>query len=281
MTRAVLVVVGAGGMGAALAHRMGAGRHILVADCSDEALKTVGSQLHDDGHLVSTKAVDITDRRSVAALADCAAEIGPVTAVAHTAGVSPAGASVSAIFAVDLVGTAHIVDEFARAIAPGGAGVVVASMAAAILGSGQSPDTEAQLAQSPPERLLEISAVRDLLGSDTTENRSLAYGLAKRGNQLRVQAAAARWGAAGARINSISPGVISTEMGRAEMTDGTTGAVVEAMVAGSPSQRVGTPGDVAAVAEFLFGSGSSFVTGTDVLVDGGVVAAMRYGIPTA
>jgi NAD(P)-dependent dehydrogenase (short-subunit alcohol dehydrogenase family) len=132
------------------------------------------------------------------------------------------------------------------------------------------------LAATPAEALLDVPAIRGLLNADgdTADTRSMAYGIAKRGNQLRVQAAASRWGARGARINSISPGVISTAMGRAELADPATGEMVSAMIAGSPTGRVGTVGDIAAIAEFLLSIGAGFITGTDVLADGGVVASM-------
>ena len=96
---------------------------------------------------------------------------------------------------------------------------------------------------------------------------------AKRGNQLRVRAAAPAWGARGARVNSLSPGVIATPMGEAELS-GPTGEIMRQMIAGSPTGRIGTPHDIAAAVAFLVGPDAGFITGTDLLVDGGVVAAM-------
>jgi NAD(P)-dependent dehydrogenase (short-subunit alcohol dehydrogenase family) len=113
-------------------------------------------------------------------------------------------------------------------------------------------------------------------GPGAVADPTSAYGLAKRANHLRVQAASSTWGARGARINSISPGVISTPMGRQEL-DSAHGTVMKGLVDASPTRRLGTPDDVAAAAAFLLGSESSFVTGTDLLVDGGVVAALRSG----
>jgi NAD(P)-dependent dehydrogenase (short-subunit alcohol dehydrogenase family) len=276
MIREVLVVIGAGGMGAAIARRLGSGRRLVLADCDPDALRTVAEAMVDDGFDVVAHIVDVTDPSSVTAVANAAADRGPVVAVAHTAGVSPARASVSDILRVDLLGTAHVLDAFGDVIAPHGAGVVIASMAGTILGGGLSNEDANLLAATPAEALLDVPAILALLNSDgnTADSRSMAYGTAKRGNQLRVQAAASRWGARGARINSISPGVISTAMGRAELADPATGEMVSAMIAGSPTGRVGTVGDIAAIAEFLLSIGAGFITGTDVLADGGVVASM-------
>jgi NAD(P)-dependent dehydrogenase (short-subunit alcohol dehydrogenase family) len=276
MIREVLVVIGAGGMGAAIARRLGSGRRLVLADCDPDALRTVAEAMVDDGLDVVADIVDVTDPSSVTAVASAAADRGPVVAVAHTAGVSPARASVSDILRVDLLGTANVLDAFGDVIAPHGAGVVIASMAGTILGGGLRNEDANLLAATPAEALLDVPAIRALLNSDgdTADSRSMAYGTAKRGNQLRVQAAASRWGARGARINSISPGVISTAMGRAELADPATGEMVSALISSSPAGRVGTVGDVAAIAEFLLSTGAGFITGTDVLADGGVVASM-------
>jgi NAD(P)-dependent dehydrogenase (short-subunit alcohol dehydrogenase family) len=276
MIREVLVVIGAGGMGAAIARRLGSGRRLVLADCDPDALRTVAEAMVDDGFDVVAHIVDVTDPSSVTAVANAAADRGPVVAVAHIAGVSPARASVSDILRVDLLGTAHVLDAFGDVIAPHGAGVIIASMTGTILGGGLSNEDANLLAATPAEALLDVPAILALLNSDgnTADSRSMAYGTAKRGNQLRVQAAASRWGARGARINSISPGVISTAMGRAELADPATGEMVSALISSSPARRVGTVGDIAAIAEFLLSTGAGFITGTDVLADGGVVASM-------
>ena len=169
-----------------------------------------------------------------------------------------------------------MLDAFGDVIEPGGAGVITASMAGTILGGRLSSEDEDQLAASPSAALLDVPVIRALqdAGDDAPESRSMAYGIAKRGNQLRVKAAASRWGARGARINSISPGVISTAMGRAELEDPATGDLINAMIAKSPTGRVGTVGDIAAIADFLLSGAAGFITGTDVLADGGVVASM-------
>lgn len=276
MAREVLVIIGVGGMGAAIARRLGSGRRVILADRDPDALFAFTGAMEDQGFSVVSHVVDVTDPASVENVAMAAADRGPVVAIAHTAGVSPARASVSDILRVDLVGTANVLDAFGDVVAPSGAGVIIASMAGTILGGGLSIEDVNLLASTPSARLLEVPAVRVLLDADGdgTDNRSMAYGIAKRGNQLRVQAAASRWGARGARINSISPGVISTPMGRAELDDPATGEMIGAMVASSPTGRVGTVGDIAAITDFLLSPAAGFITGTDVLADGGVVASM-------
>lgn len=269
MDKDVVVVIGTGGMGQAIARRLGSGREVLLADFDVEALGTAADLLRGAGQQVTTRSVDVSDGESVAALADAAAELGRVTRVAHTAGLSPVQAPTEAILRVDLLGAAIVLDEFARVVAPGGAGVVVASMAAH-MSAGLPAEREKALAATPTRELLELP----FLEPDTVGDPGSAYALAKRANVLRVQAAAAAWGERGARVNSISPGVISTPMGQQELA-GETGEQMRAMVDMSATKRLGTPEDIAAAATFLLDPGAGFITGTDLLVDGGVVPAVR------
>lgn len=275
----VVVIVGAGGMGEAIARRIGSGAQLLVADFNEQLLERLHGSLSGDGFLVTTQKVDVSSRESVAALADRAAELGPVRTVIHTAGLSPAQAPTPAILNVDLLGVAISLEEFARIIAPGGAGVVIASMAGT-MAMGQLPaELEAALALTPTDDLLALP----FLAEGALPNPGAAYSIAKRANQVRVQAASIAWGEKGARINSISPGVISTPMGQQELAS-ESGASMRAMVDASGTGRLGTPNDIAAVAAFLVGPDATFLTGTDILVDGGVVAALRSGklqLPTA
>ncbi len=265
----VLVVIGSGGMGLSIARRVGAGRAIVLADVNKTSLQTAADALTCDGHQVLTGEVDVTSRASVAALAEMAEGAGRVTAVVHTAGLSPQQASAEAVLAVDLLGVALTIDEFGRVIAPGGAGVVIASMAGHMQPALDSK-VERQLATTPTDELLGLEAC-----SSITDSR-MAYPFAKRANQIRVAAAAARWGERGARINSISPGVISTAMGRLELS-GESGGLMHAMVDNAGLRRIGTPEDIAAATEFLLGPAAAFITGTDLLVDGGVIAAIQTG----
>ncbi|MFC9300647.1 SDR family oxidoreductase [Streptomyces albidoflavus] len=270
MGRNVVVVIGVGGMGEAIARRQGPGNRLLLADFDEATLAAVAERLRGQGHEVVTQAVDVSSASSVTALAEAAAGLGAVTQVVHTAGLSPVQASPAAVLRVDLLGTALVVEEFGHVVAPGGAGVVIASMAGHMLRTPLTAEQESALAHTPAGELLRLPfADPEALGQG-------AYGLAKYGNRLRVQAASAAWGARGARINSISPGVIATPMGQQEL-DGVSGRTMRAMVAASGTGRLGTPEDIAEAAAFLLGPGASFITGNDLLVDGGVVAALRSG----
>ncbi|MFE3046808.1 SDR family oxidoreductase [Streptomyces albidoflavus] len=270
MGRNVVVVIGVGGMGEAIARRQGPGNRLLLADFDEATLAAVAGRLRGQGHEVVTQAVDVSSASSVTALAEAAAGLGPVTQVVHTAGLSPVQASPAAVLRVDLLGTALVVEEFGHVVAPGGAGVVIASMAGHMLRTPLTAEQESALAHTPAGELLRLPfADPEALGQG-------AYGLAKYGNRLRVQAASAAWGARGARINSVSPGVIATPMGQQEL-DGASGRTMRAMVAASGTGRLGTPEDIAEAAAFLLGPGASFITGNDLLVDGGVVAALRSG----
>jgi NAD(P)-dependent dehydrogenase (short-subunit alcohol dehydrogenase family) len=267
----VAVVTGLGGMGDAVARRLTPGRIVVLADVDPATVDATVAAFEARGHTAVGHRVDVSDARSVAGLADAAAALGPVRAVVHTAGVSPVQASSHTIVAVDLLGTALVLAALGRVIAPGGAGVVIASMAAHTAVP-IAPEDEGALALSPVDALGSLACVAAMRDADP----GVAYGFAKRANHLRVRAESVAWGRRGARLNSISPGVITTPMGRAEL-DGPHGDVMRAMIAGSGTGRAGTAEEIAAVVEFLLSPAAAFVTGTDLLVDGGVVAALTTG----
>jgi NAD(P)-dependent dehydrogenase (short-subunit alcohol dehydrogenase family) len=269
--REVLTVVGVGGMGQAIARRVGSSKTVLLADNNEQVLNSVAESLSADGYDVESQKVDVSSPESVHALAVFAGSLGNVTQLAHTAGLSPAQASAEAILAVDLLGVALVLQEFGTVIAPGGAGIIVASMAGHLLPP-LSAEQEKTLAHTSPEELLSL----DFISSIGEPN--WAYPLAKQANIIRVRTASVQWGRRGARVNSISPGIISTPMGRQELAS-PVGDGMRAMIAMSGTGRIGTPDDIAAAAAFLLGSDASFITGTDLLVDGGVVAAVKAGTP--
>ena len=265
----VLVVIGAGGIGQAIARRQGSGKVVVLADANAGTLESAARALREEGHCVAAHHVDVAWRQSVADLAQTAAGLGPVTQIVHTAGLSPAQASAAAILRVDLAGAAFMLEEFGQVVAHGGAGIVISSMAG-YLAAPLDAEQESALAQTPADHLLLLPFVNPEIVTDPT----VAYGLAKRANQLRIQRASLTWGEHGARVNSISPGIVSTPMGRREL-ESASGRFVRTMTDTSVIQRLGTPDDVASAAAFLLGPDASFISGIDLLIDGGAVAAVR------
>jgi NAD(P)-dependent dehydrogenase (short-subunit alcohol dehydrogenase family) len=271
MDTEVVVVIGAGGIGQAIGRREGTGRLILLADRNEENLAAAAATLEAGGHQIATQTVDVASRVSVHALATAAAELGPVTRVIHTAGLSPVQASPEAILAVDLYGVAVVLEEFGRVIASGGAGLVISSMAGHMIPALPAEHDHA-LATTPVDELLQLA----ILSAEAVPNSGAAYAIAKRANQLRVQAAAVEWGDRGARVNSMSPGIILTPLARDEMS-GPGAEVYRNMVEQSAAKRVGTVDEIANAAALLLGPDGSFITGSDLLIDGGVIAAIRAG----
>ncbi|AWS40122.1 SDR family oxidoreductase [Streptosporangium sp. 'caverna'] len=271
MQKRVVVVIGVGGMGEVVARRQGTGHLVLLADFNEATLDKVGEAMRDDGYDVVSQQVDVTSRESMRALAQAAGAAGQVVQVIHTAGLHATQAPVAPIMEVDLFGVVIMLEEMVQVIADGGAGVVFASMAANAVAS-LTPEQEAALRTAPIEELRGLPFIQP----DAIPDSLTGYGIAKRANQLRVQAASTAWGERGARINSVSPGIISTAQGRRELT-GELGRGIQALVDASATGRVGTPEDVANAVAFLLSPQSSFITGTDLLVDGGVIAAMRSG----
>jgi NAD(P)-dependent dehydrogenase (short-subunit alcohol dehydrogenase family) len=269
----VIVIVGAGGMGAAIAHRLGSGRTIVLCDVNSQTVDAAAHALSANGQEVHAITVDVTSPGSVADLDAHAASLGRVTRIVHTAGLSPEQAGIDMILQVDLLGVALVLEKFAEVIEADGAGVVIASMAGHIH-SAMDPEVEKQLATIPAGELLAMPACVPTLFRNPAE----AYGFAKRANHLRVAAAATAWGQRGARINSVSPGIISTAMGLQEL-GGATGKVMKAMIDKSAAGRIGTPEDIAAAVEFLLSPAASFITGTDLVVDGGITGALKAGMP--
>ncbi len=265
----VVVVTGAGGMGEAIARRLAPGRTLVLADASGEQLDAAGARLEALGHSVRTLRTDVSSAADVEALARAAAAVGTIRAVVHTAGVSPVQASSERIVAVDVIGTALVLDAFVPFVDACTVAVCIASMAGTM--SSVDAETLRVLATTPTNELGGLPVL-----DPTKLDPGTAYGLAKRANQVRAEAASVTWGRRGGRVVSLSPGVIATPMGREELA-GPFGDTMRLMVEASGTGRLGTPDDIAAVVEFLVSPAASFITGTDVLVDGGVVAALRYG----
>lgn len=271
MTKDVLVIIGAGGIGLAIARRQGVGKTVLLADYNPMTLQAAAESLRDASYSVETHSVDVSSRESVKSLAAAAAALGSVVQVVNTAGLSPNMASVQRILEVDLYGSAVVFEEFEAVIAPGGAGLIISSMAGHMM-QALPPDQDRALAYTPADDLLKLP----FLAGDAIPNTLVAYMISKRANALRVQAAAMTWGDRGARVNAISPGIIVTPLARHELNS-EIGGVYRAMVEASPARRMAPPDEIATAASFLLGPDAGFITGSDLLIDGGVIAAMRAG----
>jgi len=272
MKQEVVVVIGAGGIGMAIARRQGFGKQIVLADFNEKLLAAAAKELESASYKVTTLKVDVSSRASVCALADAAAALGSVVNVVNTAGVSPNMAPPERVLAVELYGSAVVFEEFERVIAPGGAGLIVSSMARH-MSAGLPAEQEHDLAFAPADELL----AKPFLGPDAVPNSMVAYIVSKRANHLRVQASAISWGKRGARVNSISPGIIATPLAQHELNS-PIGDIYRAMIDASPAKRMASPDEVAVAASYLLGADARFVTGSDLLIDGGVIAAMRAGL---
>lgn len=267
----VVVVVGAGSIGVAIARRISAGKHILLADLRQENNDAASKSLSEAGFEVSTTTVDIASRQSIRSLIQTAQAAGNIVGLIHAAGVSPSQALPAAILTVDLYGTAVILEEFGSVIAPGGAGVIISSQSGYRLPPLTSAENNA-LATTPADELLSLP----MLQLEKIKDSLHAYQLSKRGNSLRVMAEAVRWGKRNARINSISPGIIITPLAKDELS-GPRGEGYKRMIEISAVGRAGTPDEVGNVGALLMGSDGAFITGSDFLMDGGVTAAYWYG----
>jgi len=267
----VVVVIGPGQIGQAIARRVGVGKHVLLADLRRENADAAASVMANAGYEVSVATVDVASRESVQALLGTATGLGEVTGLVHAAGVSPSQASPATILKVDLYGTALVLEQFGNLIARGGSGIVIASQSGHRLPP-LSVEQNKALATTPVEELLALP----FLQPDKVTDSLNAYQLAKRGNSLRVMAEAVRWGKRGARINTIRPGIIITPLARDEFT-GPRGAGYRRMIEISAAGRAGTPDEVGNVAALLMGPDGGFITGSDFLMDGGVTSAYWYG----
>ena len=267
----VVVVIGAGLIGQAIARRVGVGKHVLLADMRPDNANAAAEVMGNAGYDVSVATVDVSSREAVHRLVETATALGEVTGLIHAAGVSPSQASPATILKVDLYGTAVILEEFGNVIASGGSGVVIASQSGHRLPSLTVEQNKA-LATTPVEELLSLH----FLQPDQVTDSLRAYQISKRGNSLRVMAEAIRWGKRGARINTISPGIIMTPLANDEL-EGPRGAGYRRMIEVSAAKRAGTPDEVGNVAALLMGPDGAFITGSDFLMDGGVTAAFWFG----
>lgn len=267
----IIVVIGSGSIGQAIARRVSPGKKVLLADLQRDNAESVAQVMGDAGFDVRPTTVDVTSRASVEALVAEARGLGDVTGVIHSAGVSPSNAPPAVIFKVDLYGTAVVLEAFGEVIARGGCGLVVSSQAGHRLEALPAEQTRA-LATTPADQLLDLA----MLGPEAVTDSLRAYQIAKRGASLRVQAEAVRWARRGARVNAISPGIVVTPLSRRELS-GPHSEDYRRMIEVCAAGRAGTPDEIGTLGALLMGPEGQFISGSDFLMDGGVTAAYWYG----
>lgn len=266
-----MILTGAGQIGLAIARRIGGGMKIVVGDKRKENAEQAADVMNKAGFDATPVETDLASRPAILALIDAARQCGKIKYVVNSAGVSPSQASVGTILKVDLYGTAVLLEEAGKVIEEGGAGVTISSQSGHRLPA-LGEETDRLLACTPTEELLQLEVLQPANIRDTLH----AYQLAKRCNVKRVMAEAVKWGRRGARLNSISPGIIVTPLALDEF-NGPRGDFYKSMFAGCPAGRPGTADEVAGVAELLMSERGAFITGADFLVDGGATAAYFYG----
>ncbi len=265
----VIALLGAGSMGTAIVRRIAAGRKILFGDISEANLERVSKEFQYSGYDVDTCIVNALDKDSVEAFAKKAASLGKVMYFIDTAGASPNQASPEHILKLDMVGTGYAVDVFGEVMAEGGAGLIISSQTGYML---RIPDeVEKEILATPTDQLMDIKYIQE-----TATRSGLAYMIAKRVNHLQaMKAAATTWRERRARINTLSPGVIVTPLAYDEFA--AAGNNYQNMIDTSAAMRTGTSDEIAEAGAFLLGEHAKFITGTDLLIDGGVIASIRTG----
>ncbi len=267
----VMLVTGAGQLSMAIARRMGPGMKIVMGDKKLENAQAIAKTMNDAGYDVTPVVTDISDRASILALIAEGQKYGPITMLVNGAGVSPSQAPVEAILKVDLYGTAVLLEEVGKVIAPGGVGVTISSQSGWRMPA-LTPEQDEALATAPTEALLDV----DFLQPENIRDTLHAYQLAKRCNEKRTMAEAVKWGARGARLNDIAPGIIVTPLAIDEF-NGPRGDFYKNMFAKCPAGRPGIADEVANVAELLMSDKGAFITGSTILIDGGATASYYYG----
>ena len=267
----VILWTGAGQIGMAIARRIGGGKKIIVGDKKLENAKDIAKIMNEAGFDVVPVETDISSRESILNLITEAQKYGEITALINAAGVSPSQAPIEVILKVDLYGTAVLLEEVGKVIAPGGVGVTISSQSGHRMPQ-LGIEIDEQLATTPTEELLSLEVLQPENIRDTLH----AYQLAKRCNEKRVMFESVRWGEKNARINSISPGIIVTPLAIDEF-NGPRGDFYKNMFAKCPAGRPGTADEVANVAELLMMPQGAFITGSDFLIDGGATASYFYG----
>lgn len=267
----VMILTGAGQIGMAIARRMGYGMKIVIGDKSKANADAIAKTMNEAGFDAIAVEMDLSSRASILGLIAEAQKYGEISMLVNAAGVSPSQASIKTILKVDLYGTAVLLEEVGKIIKHGGVGVTISSQSGHRMPA-LTPEQDALLALTPTEELLSL----DMLQEENIHDTLHAYQMAKRCNVKRVMAEAVKWGEHGARINSISPGIIVTPLALDEF-NGPRGDFYKNMFAKCPAGRPGTADEVANVAELLMSGKGAFITGADFLMDGGTTASYFYG----
>lgn len=267
----VMILTGAGQIGMAIARRMGYGMKIVIGDKSKANADAIAKTMNEAGFDAIAVEMDLSSRTSILGLIAEAQKYGEISMLVNAAGVSPSQASIKTILKVDLYGTAVLLEEVGKIIKHGGVGVTISSQSGHRMPA-LTPEQDALLALTPTEELLSL----DMLQEENIHDTLHAYQMAKRCNVKRVMAEAVKWGERGARINSISPGIIVTPLALDEF-NGPRGDFYKNMFAKCPAGRPGTADEVANVAELLMSGKGAFITGADFLMDGGTTASYFYG----
>jgi NAD(P)-dependent dehydrogenase (short-subunit alcohol dehydrogenase family) len=267
----VILWTGAGQIGMAIARRIGYGKKIIVGDKNIENANIIAKTMNDAGFDVEAYECDISSRESILNLIQVAKDNGEIVHFINAAGVSPSQAPIETILKVDLYGTAVLLEEVGKVIKEGGTGVTISSQSGKRMPQLTAKEDE-QLATTPTEELLQL----DILQPENIRDTLHAYQMAKRCNEKRVMAESVKWGKRGARINSISPGIIVTPLAIDEF-NGPRGDFYKNMFAKCPAGRPGTADEVANVAELVMNEEGAFITGSDFLIDGGATASYYYG----
>lgn len=267
----VILWTGAGQIGMAIARRIGYGKKIVVGDKNIENAKTISKIMNEAGFDVEWVECDISSRESILNLIKKGQEYGEISNLINSAGVSPSQAPIETILKVDLYGTAVLLEEVGKVIKKGGTGITISSQSGKRMPQLTAKEDEL-LATTKTEELLKL----DILQPENIKDTLHAYQMAKRCNEKRVMYESVKWGERGARINSISPGIIVTPLAIDEF-NGPRGEFYKNMFAKCPAGRPGTADEVANVAEIVMSEKGAFITGSDFLIDGGATASYYYG----
>lgn len=271
MKQDIVVLFGSGAIGEAIVRRVGAGKKLLLADYNEDNLRHVQKRLQEAGFDVETIKADLSSRNSIQAVVEKAQSLGEIKHLINAAGVSPSQTTPEQVLKVDLYGTSVLIEEFGKVMAEGGSAVIISSQSGHRLPA-LGEENDRKLAMTSTEKLLDL----DILQPEVIKDSLAAYQYAKRQNVLRVAAESVKWQERGARINVISPGIVMTPLALDEL-NGPRGAGYKKMFESMVTNRPGTPDEIGELAEFLLSDKAAFITGSDILIDGGVTAQYWFG----